>query len=50
MQVHQGARTLKVRCCTQRKISLMVVEDEVDWHALVAIDKSRTRGIEQVLT
>ena len=30
-----------IRCCTQRQIGLVVMENAVDRHAMVAVDKSR---------
>ena len=38
------------RCCTQSKIGLVVMVDEVSQHAMEVADKSRTVGIEVVPT
>ena len=38
------------RCCTQRKIGPVVVEDEVVRHTMKAVDKSRIRGIIEMPT
>ena len=41
---------LAIICYTKRRIGTVVMEDEVDQHAMVVADESRTRGTEVVST
>ena len=48
---HRGVLTSKPsRCCMRRKIGYVDVVDAVGWHAMEAVDKSRTKGTEVVST